>query len=151
MTPVFTVHAGEYLVGTHLARIFRGCRIWIPAKDSGIDLLVTDSSCSRAVSLQVKYSRDYPDPAFRSIAQSSFFSVQRRKIESSPAGYWVIVLHSFTSKKSRFLIIPPRELLRRIELHCTGVERLITFIFVSSAIRQAGRFAEFLAERRGAR
>ena len=97
MTPIFTVHAGEYLVGTHLERMFRDCRVWIPSKDFGIDLLLTDRSCSRAISLQVKYSRDYADsspvdPAFRAITQNSFLSVQRQKIEKSPARYWVIVL-----------------------------------------------------------
>jgi len=122
MTPIFTVHAGEYLVGTHLERTFRGCRVWVPSKDSGIDLLLTSASCSRTVSLQVKYSRDYvdtspADSALRKITRSSFLSVQRRKLEASPARYWVIVLHSFTSKSPRFLIITPRELLRRIETH----------------------------------
>ena len=82
----FTVHAGKYLVGTHLERTFRGCRVWIPSKDAGIDLLLTDASCSRAVPLQVKYSRDYSDsspvnPAFPGITRSSFLSVQRQKIE----------------------------------------------------------------------
>jgi len=122
MTPIFTVHAGEYLVGTYLERKFRGCRVWIPSKDSGIDLLLTDTSCSRTVPLQVKYSRDYvdsspADPAFRAITRSSFVSLQRHKIETSPARYWVIVLHSFTSKNPRFLVIPPSELLKRIEAH----------------------------------
>lgn len=122
MTPIFTVHAGEYLVGTHLERIFLGCRVWVPSKDSGIDLLVTDASCSRTVPLQIKYSRDYvdsspADPALRTITRSSFLSVKRQKIEASPARYWVIVLHSFTSKSPRFLVITPGELLKRIEAH----------------------------------
>jgi hypothetical protein len=122
MTPIFTVHAGEYLVGTHLERTFRGCRVWIPSKDSGIDLLLTNASCSRTVPLQVKYSRDYvdssvADPTFRTITRSSFVSLQRQKIETSPARYWVIVLHSFTSKSPCFLVITPTELLKRIETH----------------------------------
>lgn len=122
MTPIFTVHAGEYLVGTHLERTFRSCRVWIPSKDSGIDLLLTDASCSRAVPLQVKYSRDYVDsspakPAYRAITRLCFLSVQRQKIVTSPARYWVIVLHSFISKSPRFLVITPSELLKRIEAH----------------------------------
>ena len=122
MTPAFTVHAGEYLVGTHLERTFRGCRVWIPSKDVGIDLLLTDASCSRAVPLQVKYSRDYADsspvnPAFPGITRSSFLSVQRQKIETAPARYWIVVLHSFSSKSPRFLVITPSELLNRIEAH----------------------------------
>ena len=122
MTPIFTVHAGEYLVGTHLERTFPDCRVWIPAKDSGIDLLVTDESCSRAVSLQVKYSRDYTDsspadPNRRAITRATFITVKREKLEASPARYWIIVLHSFAKKDPRFLVITPRELLKRIEAH----------------------------------
>ena len=124
MTPIFTVHAGEYLVGTYLERTFPSCRVWIPSKDSGIDLLVTDGKCSRAVSLQVKYSRDYvdssrspADPTFLSVTRNSFITVKRDKLEASPARYWVIVLHSFTAKSPRFLVITPSELLKRIEVH----------------------------------
>jgi hypothetical protein len=124
MTPIFTVHAGEYLVGTHLERMFSNCRVWIPSKDSGIDLLVTNKSCSRTVSLQVKYSRDYvdssrspADPAFLSVTRNSFITVKRDKVETSPARFWVIVLHSFTVKSPRFLVITPGELLKRIEVH----------------------------------
>ncbi len=122
MKPNFTVRTGTHLVGTHLERTFRSCRVWIPTKKSGIDLLLTDASCSRTVPLQVKYSRDYvdssaADPAFQAITRSSFISVQRQKIEASPARYWVIVLQSFTSKSKRFLVITPSELLKHIEEH----------------------------------
>jgi hypothetical protein len=124
MTPIFTVHAGEYLVGTHLERKFPGCRVWIPSKDSGIDLLLTNETCSRTVSLQVKYSRDYvdssrspADPAFLSVTRNSFITVKREKLLKSPARYWVIVLHSFTVKNPNFLVITPKELLKRIEGH----------------------------------
>jgi hypothetical protein len=122
MTPIFTVHAGEYLVGTYLERTFQNCRVWIPSKDSGIDLLLTDGACSRAVPLQVKYSRDYAhsspvDLTRRSITRATFITVKREKIVASPARYWIIVLHSFTTKDPRFLVVTPQELLKRIQKH----------------------------------
>jgi len=48
MRPMFTIHAGEYLVGLHLQQRL-GLNVWIPAKDTGIDLLVTGarSRCKR--------------------------------------------------------------------------------------------------------
>jgi hypothetical protein len=72
--------------------------------------------------LQVKYSRDYVDSspaalAFTAITRSSFISVQRRKLKTSAARYWIIVLHSFVSKSPRFPIVTPMELLKRIEAH----------------------------------
>jgi predicted helicase len=56
---LFTIHAGEYLVGEHLERKYKRVNLWLPSKDTGIDLLVTDSENEKSVSLQVKFSRDY--------------------------------------------------------------------------------------------
>ena len=59
MQPIFTIHAGEYLVGSYIEDKFKKYRVWVPSKDIGIDLLVTNSKNSKAVSLQVKFSKDY--------------------------------------------------------------------------------------------
>jgi len=117
MTPIFTIHAGEYIVGEYLEREFRDCRVWVPSKDGGIDLLVTDNACSKVASLQIKFSRDYAeaeveDPLDRTVG---WFQFKRQKIEKSPADYWVLILWSLISKSARFLIISPTELLRRSE------------------------------------
>jgi hypothetical protein len=58
MKAFFTVHAGEYLVGEHIEQTYPRWRVWVPSRDTGIDLLVTDSRHRKAVSLQVKSSRD---------------------------------------------------------------------------------------------
>ncbi len=58
MRPLFTIHAGEYLVGLHVQKSLK-LNAWIPAEDIGIDLLITDSDNLRAVSLQVKYGKDF--------------------------------------------------------------------------------------------
>ncbi len=59
MKSMFTIHAGEYLVGLHVQKSLK-LNAWIPAKDTGIDLLVTDDANLHAVSLQVKYGKDFP-------------------------------------------------------------------------------------------
>jgi hypothetical protein len=41
MRPIFTVHAGEFLAGQYIEREFKK-NVWVPRKDTGIDLLVTD-------------------------------------------------------------------------------------------------------------
>ena len=43
MRPLFTVHAGEFLVGQHIEG-FKGKNVWVPTKDTGVDLLVTNSA-----------------------------------------------------------------------------------------------------------
>ncbi len=40
MKPLFTIHAGEYLVGERIEKNFKEWNVWIPSKDTGIDLLV---------------------------------------------------------------------------------------------------------------
>ena len=59
MRPIFTMHAGEYLFGSYLEKQFKKFNLWIPSRDTGIDLLVTDSKNRKAVSLQVKFSKDF--------------------------------------------------------------------------------------------
>jgi hypothetical protein len=55
---MFTVHAGEFLVGQHIEGKLKK-NVWMPTKDVGVDLLVTNAANTRAVTLQVKFSRDF--------------------------------------------------------------------------------------------
>lgn len=115
MRPLFTVHAGEYLVGVHLQE--KKLNVWIPAKDTGVDLLVTDRDNCQAVSLQVKYGKDflYLKPSWRKAMRcQSWFTLDRVKLEKSPAEFWVFVLPGFESKKPDFVVIPKAELQRRM-------------------------------------
>ncbi|GAG73038.1 unnamed protein product [marine sediment metagenome] len=56
MRPMFTIHAGEYLVGSYIEEKLKDFNVWVPSKDKGVDLLVTDSKNKKTVSLQVKFS-----------------------------------------------------------------------------------------------
>jgi hypothetical protein len=62
MKPLFTIHAGEYLVGEYIERHFKQVNVWLPARDTGIDLLISDLLNRRVVSIQVKYSKDFFRP-----------------------------------------------------------------------------------------
>lgn len=57
MRPIFTIHAGEYLVANELERLFPHLRIWVPSKDTGIDLLVTDSSQNKLAWILHEYQK----------------------------------------------------------------------------------------------
>jgi len=59
MRPLFTIHAGEFVVGEFIEKSLSESRYLVPAKDTGIDLLVTGEGGRRSISLQVKLSRDY--------------------------------------------------------------------------------------------
>lgn len=120
MRPLFTVHAGEFLVGEFIEHTFPTLNVWIPSKDTGIDLLVTNKENSSAISFQVKLSRDYkPSEATndfdRSLVAAGWLTLAHKKIAKSTADYWVFVLVSPERKmKPQFIVIPPAELLKRL-------------------------------------
>jgi len=120
MRPMFTIHAGEYLVGLHVQQRL-GFNVWIPAKDTGIDLLVTDRENRHVTSLQAKYGKDFLPGESSVLRESlrclSWFTLNRSKLKDSRAEFWVFVLHSFKSKPD-FVVIPKAELHQRMtKLH----------------------------------
>lgn len=120
MRPLFTVHAGEFIVGEFIEHAFPTLNVWIPSKDTGIDLLVTNKENSSTVSLQVKLSRDYKAPKAandfdRSLVAAGWLTLAHEKIAKSTADYWVFVLVSHEREmQPQFIIIPPAELLKRL-------------------------------------
>lgn len=137
MRPLFTVHAGEYLVGAHIEQTHPRWHVWIPAKDTGIDLLVTDSGNRKAVSLQVKFSKDF-NPTHRPILlqnklrAAGWWTHQPQKIQKSQADFWVFVLPSFIEHETSFIIVPPAELLRRFRaIHGRTAKRIDSYLWVT--------------------
>jgi hypothetical protein len=122
MKPIFSVHAGEYLTGSHIERQYRRVNLWVPAKDTGIDLLVSDRSNRRTVSLQVKFSKDFlvahmqeQAPEFQhALRACGWWTLNRAKLSRSPADYWVFVLQGFANTSVSYVLIPPHELSRRL-------------------------------------
>ena len=90
MKPLFTVHAGEYLAGAFLEKTFKRANIWIPLRDTGVDLLVSDHRNRATVSLQVKFSKDFlvthMAPHFQQqLGARGWWSLNREKLMKSPA------------------------------------------------------------------
>lgn len=120
MKPLFTIHSGEYLVGSYIERKFKHVNVWLPSRDIGVDLLVTDGQTHRAVRLQVKFSKDYlvtdMGPAFqKQLRTCGWFPINRKKLQNSPADFWVFVLLGFARRTMDFLVVPRRELWRQLQ------------------------------------
>ena len=118
MKPMFTVHVGEYLVGSYIEHNYSNWNVWLPSKDTGVDLLVSDKRNRKTVSLQVKFSKDFNpshgSPVLQSrLLSAGWWNLDARKIAKSNADFWLFVLPSFVEKEISFIIIPPAELLRR--------------------------------------
>jgi hypothetical protein len=119
MRPIFTLHAGEVLAGEYIERKYRNTNVWVPSRDSGIDLLVTDRTNQRAVSLQVKFSRDFlvthmPAHFQKPLRACGWWSLNRKKIAASRADYWVFTLVGFATRSTDFILVPRAELLSRL-------------------------------------
>jgi hypothetical protein len=118
--PIFTIHAGEFLAADYIERTFRNVNLWVPAKDTGVDLLVSDSKNKSTVSLQVKFSRDFLATHMAAVFQKplracGWWTLNRQKLITSTADYWVFVLVGFARQTTDFVIITPAELLRRLD------------------------------------
>jgi hypothetical protein len=134
MRPLFTVHAGEFVVGNEIERRFPKAILWLPAKDTGVDLLVTNATRSRSVTLQVKYSRDFAD-LHSGLKAIGWFKLKRTRVLKSVADLWVFVLWSPLSPSVRqhnYIIIPPRTLLKRLTaIHGHEDEMINTYFAVA--------------------
>jgi hypothetical protein len=136
MKPIFTIHAGEYLVGSHIESKFKKLNVWLPTKDTGIDLLVTDNTNKKAASLQVKFSKSFlvenkSDALKRGLKATGWWTIKREKIVKSSADLWVFVLYAFDQKKFDFIIIPPHELFKRLETIHRQEKVMQTYFYVT--------------------
>jgi hypothetical protein len=137
--PLFTVHAGEFLTVSEIERRFRHVNVWIPAKDTGVDLLVSNTDNSKTVSLQVKFSRDYfathlKEGLRAEVRAFGWWTPTRMQIEKSSAQYWIFVLYGFDSKNPDFIIIKPDELLKRLNtIHQNGAEKFHIYLWVTTS------------------
>ena len=114
MQPIFTVHAGEYLVASQLEKNYN---VWIPTKDSGVDLLVSDKNNRKFASLQVKFSKDFNATHIKealrvNIRNAGWWTLNRKKMVASKADLWVFVLYSFAMKSQDCIIVPPADLMK---------------------------------------
>lgn len=119
MRSLFTIHAGEYLVGSYIEKNFPNFKVWIPSKDTGIDLLITNKSNERTVSLQVKYSKDFLVTHLsknhqEKLSACGWWTLNKEKIKKSNANFWVFVLQDFKGKIFHHIVIEPKILLKRL-------------------------------------
>jgi hypothetical protein len=140
MKPLFTIHGGEYLVGSYIETHLRNVSVWVPSRDTGIDLLVWDRR-RRPVSLQVKFSKDFlvSDNMNRlsgkGLRACGWWTIDRDKLSGSAADFWIFVLLGFAARTTDFVIIRPKELLRRLSTIHGAKKKIQTYIWVTESKR----------------
>lgn len=137
MRPIFTIHAGEYLVASEIEEKWPDLRVWVPSKDTGIDLLVTSTNCKKSLSLQVKFSKDFlgkkvTGVVSKGVKSGGWWAFKREKIERSPADYWILVLYQFQDRAYDFVIIRPSKLLSIYDSLERGSGTIQSYVWVTS-------------------
>ena len=121
MRPLFTIHAGEYVFGQEVLNKKLGLDLWIPAKDRGIDFLITNEDRSHSVAVQVKMSKDYrpiqSSTDFDKVSLArGWFTFSHHKLETSPADVWSLILvSSERQSKPVFINLSPDRLLKKLK------------------------------------
>jgi hypothetical protein len=158
MKSIFTIHEGEYLVGSRMEQLFDSnghkLNIWLPSKDSGQDFLVTDHKNRNSRSIQVKFSKDF---LFSSSGKNSermknffqcggFWNIQKDKLQNSTADYWIFVLYSFFRAhitgaekpsdfdRAKFIIVPKNILLEKLAKSYPNETKTYRFYLMVSKI-----------------
>jgi hypothetical protein len=140
MKTIFTIHAGEYLTGSYIEEKLKSFNVWIPSKDSGVDLLVTNRNNTKSVSLQVKFSKDFlitktSDDLRQGLVARGWWTPERGKITKSKADFWILVLHSIYHKKVQFIIIQPSIYLDRLTKLHGRQNKIQTYLTVTKKLK----------------
>ena len=145
MKPLFTIHEGEFLVGDRInRRLGHKFDVWVPTKDSGVDLLVTRKRRQgKAVGLQVKFSRSFNirEEMARHLIATSWFTLDPVKVRKSQADLWVFVILTLKHEE-HFVVIPTRELRKRIPRGSASKWNLYLWVFDDGScyqVRDLGR------------
>jgi hypothetical protein len=140
MKPLFTLHAGEIAAGEYIEHEFKRVKIWVPTKDTGVDLLVTNGN-KESLSLQIKYSKNFESglndhELDQYLRACGWWTLNRQKIQNSEADFWIFILRGFESSKFDFIIIPPDELLRRLDaIYPKKLNSCHTYLWVTKGHR----------------
>jgi len=138
MKPLFTIHGGEYLVASEIEHRFKAVNVWVPSRDTGVDLLVTDHQNRRTVSLQVKFSKDYLATTMqdavllKGLRACGWWTIDRGKLQASPADYWVFVLLRVDRGTPDFLIVPAGDFGQRLNaIHGPAEKKVQSYLWVT--------------------
>ncbi len=140
MRPFLSLNAGEYLATAHIEREFRKAQVWMPSRDTGVDLLVSDRRRRHTVALQVKYSKDFLvtsrpgrfGPEYQKhLRACGWWTVDRTKLRDSTADYWIFVLQGFAARSEDYVIVPQGVLWRRLRGRTPTKQKVHVFLWVT--------------------
>lgn len=137
---VYQTHFAEDIVKDEILKKFKNkFNVWIPSKDTGIDILLTDKTNKKVVTLQVKWSKNYYEDYKDKESYGGWFQIKKNKLESSIADYWVLVIPSNSEKKFQFIIVKPSELIENYVKHGLYEDKINSYIDIRGGKVYEGR------------
>jgi len=129
---VYQTHFAEDIVKEKLQKVFQNkVNVWVPTKDTGVDILLTDKQNNKIASLQVKWSKNYNSDYQNKNSYGGWFAFKKKKIENSKADYWVLVVPSNFEKKFQFMVIKPSEMVeiyQKLDLYHDTINSYIDIV-----------------------
>ena len=107
------------MVGSYIEQHYKQVNVWIPSRDTGVDLMVSDLRGRFTVSIQVKFGKDFLPTHMASEFQEplrvcSWFALNRSKLDASQAHFWVFVMSGFKRRSPDFVTVPTEDLRQRL-------------------------------------
>ena len=112
---LWSLECGEVITAEALLKNIKGCEVYFPVKDVGIDLLVVKGK--KHVSIQVKESRYYPRNISWHMVFRNKFDRDRKRVD-----FYVFLTylpkygkHKLSKFENKFIIVPTSALARLIK------------------------------------
>ena len=130
----WSLEPGECIVAEELTKRLKNHEVFFPLHDIGIDILLIKGK--KHLGIQVKESRYYTKGKIS--RESSWHQIHKRKFirDLESVDFYVFVTyipqygeHRFTSFEKKFLIVPTKELEKRVNLKNAGKKGVYSFYF----------------------
>jgi len=133
---LWSLECGEVITAEALLKNAKGCEIYFPLHDVGIDLLVVKGK--KHVSIQVKESRYFATRRWKGTIGHSFHSLHKKKFlrDKKKLDFYIFLTylprfgeHRMQSFENKFIIVPTSELVKRIKNKKAGKRDIYFFCF----------------------
>lgn len=132
---LWSLEPGECIVAEEILERLKGCEVYFPIHDVGVDLLVVKSD--KHVGIQVKESRYYARRIWKSgHVGHSWHQIKKEKFLKRKADFYVFLTylpvvgeHKISRFENKFLIVPSAELEKRMTVKGAGKKETYSFCF----------------------
>lgn len=134
---LWSLEPGECVTAEEILKKLRDCEVYFPLHDVGVDLLIVKGN--KHVGVQVKESRYYFGHVWRSGHRGhSWHQVRKDKLmkDRDKADFYIFLTylprygeHRLSRFENKFLIVPTKDLERRVKIKDPGKRGVYSFYF----------------------